>query len=184
MKMALGVDGSDKVDKLVNVNSDNSKQSNLVGASGKIGWKSTLTVLVIAVILIGIISSQSGSQDDWNSKKEEISSNIQESTAEDSWIPTGYSLWSKNPPIAIKVLSPNSYDCGYYDRCFGIMIISKDGCPNNLYGEVQLLNKSGVQIGYTNEVLSSSLPLQKSKMIFGTYERDTYQFQVSKISCY
>jgi hypothetical protein len=104
---------------------------------------------------------------------------------DDSWVPTNFSKWSDEPPLAVRVLDFNKgeYDCGYSDRCFGIMVIAKNGCNSNLYAEVSLLDKDGVQIGYTNDSLPSALPMQKSKMIFTTYEKGVSRFQVSRISC-
>jgi len=65
-----------------------------------------------------------------------------------------------------------------------MMIIAKEGCPNSLYAELSILDANDVQISYTNDALSSTLPMQKSKMIFETYEEDAESARISKISCY
>jgi len=53
-----------------------------------------------------------------------------------------------------------------------------------LYAEISLLDKNGVQIGYTNDTLSSALSMQENKMIFNTYEKEASEVRLAKISCY
>jgi hypothetical protein len=64
------------------------------------------------------------------------------------------------------------------------MVVTEKGCPNSLYSEVSLLDDAKVQLGYTNDSLSTALPLQKSKMIFHTFEDGVDSAVVSKIKCY
>ena len=65
-----------------------------------------------------------------------------------------------------------------------MMIIAKDGCDRSLYAEISILDKNEVQIGYTNDSVSQALPMQKSKLIFDTYEDEANTARLSKISCY
>jgi hypothetical protein len=53
-----------------------------------------------------------------------------------------------------------------------------------LYAELSILDKSDVQVGYTNDSVSSALPMQKSKLIFNSYEDAANSARLSKISCY
>ena len=64
------------------------------------------------------------------------------------------------------------------------MIIARNGCDRNLYAEVSILDKNNVQIGYTNDTVSSALSMEESKLIFNTYEEYADTFRLSKISCY
>ena len=137
-----------------------------------------LFILGIAVILIsGCGSPKNNTQ---TTKINSVTPQI-----DNSWIPADFQSWSDEPPIAIRVLDfkKGEYNCGYYNRCFGVMIIAKNGCQNMLYAETQLLDKDKVQIGYTNDSLSSALPMQKNKIVFGTDDKDTKRFQLSKVSC-
>ena len=70
------------------------------------------------------------------------------------------------------------------EGCTGVMIVARDGCKNSLYAEISLLDKNGVQIGYTNDTLSSALSMQENKMIFNTYEKGVSEVRIAKVSCY
>jgi hypothetical protein len=65
-----------------------------------------------------------------------------------------------------------------------MMVISKNGCDRSLYAEISILDKSDVQIGYTNDTASQALPMQKTKLIFNTFEDEAHSARLSKISCY
>ena len=101
-----------------------------------------------------------------------------------SWRPTGFALWREDFSVAWRWLDDDELTCKYGDSCWGIMVVTEKGCPNSLYGEVSILDSAKVQIGYTNDSLSSTLPLQKSKMIFESFEEDANSAVVSKLSCY
>jgi hypothetical protein len=150
----------------------------------KIDWRVTGVALLgtISVIFLVSLFSNSESNNDWKSKKLEVSKSIQDYTIDKSWIPSGFAEWDQN--VAWRYLKPKEFDCGYADYCFGIMVITKDGCPNGLYAELSLVDKNGTQVGYTNEMMSTALPNQKSKLIFDTYEKQANTGRLSKISCY
>lgn len=107
-----------------------------------------------------------------------------EAIQDTSWKPTNFEIWLDNPNVAWRWLKGNEFRCDYGDSCWGMMIIAKEGCPNSLYAELSILDANDVQISYTNDSLSSTLPMQKSKMIFETYEEDAESARISKISCY
>jgi hypothetical protein len=112
-------------------------------------------------------------------------SNYEAETAPDtSWIPAAFNQFSGNPEIAWRWLESKEYKCSYGDFCEGIMVIAKNGCANSLYAEISLLDKNDVQIGYTNDTLSSALPMQESKMVFNIMDEEASQVRISKISCY
>ena len=120
-----------------------------------------------------------------NSNNQEVSSNAEvENALDTSWIPAGYNQFTGNQDIAWRWLDTKEYKCSYGDFCEGIMVIAKNGCTNSLYAEISLLDKNNVQIGYTNDTLSSALPMQESKMVFNIMEEDASQVRISKISCY
>ena len=101
-----------------------------------------------------------------------------------NWIPSGFNSWSDDPNVSWRWLENKEYECDRGDACSGVMIVAKDGCKNSLYAEISLLDKNGVQIGYTNDTLSSALSMQENKMIFNTYEKEASEVRLAKISCY
>jgi hypothetical protein len=64
------------------------------------------------------------------------------------------------------------------------MLISHDGCSDSLYGEVNIFDKNGVQIAYTNDSLSVVQPLQKVRLTFDTFDEAAHTAGVAKFSCY
>ncbi len=99
------------------------------------------------------------------------------------WIPTEFNSWTDDPNVAWRWLKDNEYKCTG-DSCWGMMVIAKDGCSRSLYAEISILDKNEVQIGYTNDTASQALPMQKTKLIFNTFEDDAHTARLSKISCY
>ena len=100
------------------------------------------------------------------------------------WIPEAFNSWSDDPNVAWRWLEKKEYKCDRGEGCTGVMIVARDGCKNSLYAEISLLDKNGVQIGYTNDTLSSALSMQENKMIFSTYEKGVSEVRLAKISCY
>ena len=131
--------------------------------------------VVIAFFLISFSSSSDNSSTSSYPVVEEDLSN---------WIPTGFNSWSDDPNVSWRWLENKEYKCDYDRACSGIMIIARNGCDRNLYAEVSILDKNNVQIGYTNDTVSSALSMEESKLIFNTYEEYADTFRLSKISCY
>jgi|LakMenE01Jun11ns_1017448.scaffolds.fasta_scaffold9867296_2 hypothetical protein len=101
-----------------------------------------------------------------------------------SWLPSNFDVWSADPNVAWRWLKANEYACEYGDGCWAMMLIAKSGCPSGLYVELSLLDKNDVQVGYTNETVGSALPMQKTRMIFNSFEESAESGRISKISCY
>jgi hypothetical protein len=135
----------------------------------------------IAILLACIWAYNSGSTTPNNSA-------TSSSTATDegltNWIPSGFNSWPDDPNVSWRWLENKEYKCDYDRACSGIMIIAKNGCDKNLYAEVSIRDKNDVQIGYTNDTVSSALSMEESKLIFNTYEVNADTFRLSKISCY
>lgn len=145
-----------------------------------LNWKITLASLLVVIALGSLVGEDTNSQiSNENSKSEENATSV-----DISWIPEGFNGWSQDENVGWRWLKSSEFDCEYGDSCWGIMVISKSGCPNGLYAELSLLDKDDVQVGYTNESLSSSLPLQKSKMIFETFEDSAQTGRLAEIKCY
>jgi hypothetical protein len=100
------------------------------------------------------------------------------------WIPAEFNIWTDDPNVAWRWLEDNEYKCTLGDSCWGMMVIAKDGCNRSLYAEVSILDKNKVQIGYTNDAASQALPMQKTKLIFNTFEDDAHTARLARISCY
>ena len=63
------------------------------------------------------------------------------------------------------------------------MIVTRDGCPSGIYAEIAILDKSGVQIDYTNDTTTRVLPKAKVKLTFDTFNEQADQARIGEISC-
>ena len=135
----------------------------------------------IVILFICIWAYNSGSTTPNNSATSPYSAIEEDLT---NWIPSGFNSWPDDPNVSWRWLDDKEYRCDRGDACSGVMIVAKDGCKNSLYAEISLLDKNGVQIGYTNDTLSSALSMQENKMIFNTYEKGASEVRLAKISCY
>lgn len=133
--------------------------------------------VAIAIVLVGVWAYNSGTSSQ-NSSTSKIPTAV-----DTSWIPAEFNSWVDDSNVAWRWLDSKEFECTG-DSCWGMMVVTKNGCPRNLYAEISILDKSQVQIGYTNDTLSSALPMQKSKLVFNSYEKSAHSARLSKISCY
>ena len=134
--------------------------------------------IVCVFALLYVIGSNTDSNNSTKSTYPEMKEDLT------NWMPTGFNSWTEDSNVAWRWLENSEYKCDYDRACSGIMVVAKDGCSRNLYAEVSILDKKSVQIGYTNDTVSSALSMQESKLVFNTYEESANSFRLSKISCY
>ena len=63
------------------------------------------------------------------------------------------------------------------------MVITRDGCPSGIYAEIAILDKSGVQIDFTNDTTTRVLPKTKVKLTFDTFNEQAEKAQIGEIRC-
>jgi hypothetical protein len=140
--------------------------------------KRTTTISLVVIALICAYAFFNVQEGDNQITESNSGTNV----IDNSWIPSGFIGWDQN--VAYTYIE--NPDCSYSDSlCVGIQVVSKNGCPNNLYGEISIEDKNGVQIGYTNDTLSNLSPLSKGELIFDILKWERFGgFKLSKISCY
>lgn len=149
----------------------------------RLNWPVIVLVAIIGIWFIGNI----GGQDPVENSSNTIPSPVVSQTPSTEWIPDGYSSW--DPGIAYTYADSDSItdaQCitGY---CLAIMVVARDGCPSNMYAEIDLIDKSGIKIGYQNDSLGSLTPNTKGMLVFNLSEDEVLSISdwpVSKISCY
>jgi hypothetical protein len=62
-------------------------------------------------------------------------------------------------------------------------VVTKDGCPSGIYGEIAILDKSDVQIDYTNDTTTLVPAGEKVKMTFDTFNEEAETARLSKLTC-
>lgn len=99
-----------------------------------------------------------------------------------SWIPTGFNDYGGG--IAWRWGSSSETRCTYdTGSCWSVMVIAKYGCPNGLYAEIAILDKSDIQIDYTNDTSTNVPPMQKVRLTFDTFNDAAYSARLSKLDC-
>ena len=72
------------------------------------------------------------------------------------------------------------YDCRYWT----LEVISKNGCYDGIYGELNIQNKStGVVISYANDSLNYLGPLQAGRLTFETYIDGSITGDLTELNC-
>ena len=155
-------------------------------------WVFFAVVIAVGIFISSMISGSTDSTSNWKTCPDGVkvwaTSTCEDSKivedADDAWLPTGFNLWTDDSNVGWRWLKSSEYSCDLGDGCWGMMIIAKEGCSNNLYVEISILDKNEIQIGYSNDTVSSALPMQKSKMIFDSFDDSADTARISKISCY
>ena len=105
-------------------------------------------------------------------------------TIDDSWIPAGFNAYSEDQSLAWRWGTKSETKCTYSSgSCWSVMVTSKDGCPSGIYGEIAILDKSDVQIDYTNYTTTRVLAGTNVKMTFDTFNEEADTARLSKLSC-
>jgi hypothetical protein len=108
-----------------------------------------------------------------------------ETRFDSSWVPLGFEQHPSDSNISWRFLKSDEIPEGKcYQRCVGVEVIVKEGCPNRLTGEVQWVDANNVQIGSDFDSVSLVESMQSSKLIFGTSLEGEVAWNLAKISCY
>jgi hypothetical protein len=126
----------------------------------------------------------------WVDKQEGVTSSSTSTTAsaptyDDSWIPSGFTGYAEDDNLAWRWATKSEVDCTYSSgACWSVVLITRDGCPRSLYGEVNIFDKNDIQISYTNDSVARVQPMQKVKLTFDTLDDSAETANISKFSCY
>ena len=98
-----------------------------------------------------------------------------------TWVPDKYTAWSSDKTIAYKWNSSASSDC-YSCRYWNLDIVTKYGCSNGVYGELNI-ERGGVVVSYTNDSLPYLGAGDKGRLTFETYEDGSLQGSLVELRC-
>lgn len=98
------------------------------------------------------------------------------------WYPAGYILYPKNSNIAGRWdWKPH---CAYGASCEGLYLVTRYGCPNGLYAEMNVVLR-GVVVDYTNDSAGSVRPRQIARLTFNVYNLPSgAKAELTKVHCY
>jgi hypothetical protein len=83
------------------------------------------------------------------------------------WYPAGFAVAPQFPGIAGRW--DRSPHCAHGASCIALYVVSQRGCPNGLYGEIDILSGAAV-VSYTSDRLGSLRPGQVGHLVFNTYD--------------
>jgi hypothetical protein len=98
-----------------------------------------------------------------------------------TWVPDGYTAWIEDKSVAYKWIKGAGNDC-YSCSYWTLEIVSKYGCTDGLYGEMNI-EKNGVVVSYANDSISFLGPLQKGRLSFETYQSGPFQGDLTELNC-
>jgi hypothetical protein len=139
----------------------------------------------VAVIAVLAVFSSFGSSEENPPPFQNDSSNYSASSADVSWIPGGFTQWVDDYSIAWRWATAKEASCTYNSgSCWSAMVVTKNGCPSSLYGEINIFDKNDIQIDYTNDTTSMVQPMQTVKLTFDTFNEDSDGARMAKLKCY
>ena len=98
-----------------------------------------------------------------------------------TWVPSGYFAWTDDKSVAYKWISNAGNDC-YDCRYWTLEVISKYGCSDGLYGEMNI-EKNGVVVSYANDTINYLGAFQAGRLSFEHYGEGSHTGELTKLNC-
>ena len=98
-----------------------------------------------------------------------------------TWVPDGYYAWTDDKSVAYKWINGAGNDC-YDCRYWTLEVISKYGCSDGLYGEMNI-EKNGIVVSYSNDTLNYLGPYQAGRLSFETYIDGSITGDLTELNC-
>jgi hypothetical protein len=99
------------------------------------------------------------------------------------WYPKGYSAWSSDETVAWKWQDNVSCDA-YTPACWGMDVITQNGCSSSLYAEIAIKDRSGAQIDYSNDTTGGLAAMTRAKLTFQSFDDAASTAELTDINCY
>lgn len=154
------------------------------------------SLLLVGVTLTGVV----GHKSDTNNLLNNLTNSLTTSTAQDStdppvttadtsWVPSGYNIWANNSNVAWKWEDTTNSSCNVdaTGGCYKAMFISQTGCPSGFYAAINLLDaaasEDGNVIGYQNASLPALGAMESASLEFDDTDGNSKSAHMSEISC-
>lgn len=157
------------------------------------GWGSAIGSLALVQDDHPNYAEKTAKSDEYKANRE--AARAKQKAAATAWLPDdgeytvrdAEGVLGDTTPVGWRWLNGQEFSCEYGDYCFGMAVVPKYGCPDNLYIELSLLDDEDSNIGFTNASTSGVGSGQTAKLTFSGYEDYTDAVQsarLAKISCY
>ena len=98
-----------------------------------------------------------------------------------TWVPDGYYAWTEDKSVAYKWINGAGNDC-YDCRYWTLEVISKYGCSDGLYGEMNI-EKNGVVVSYANDTINYLGAFQTGRLSFEHYGEGSHTGELTELNC-
>lgn len=99
--------------------------------------------------------------------------------------PPRVDAYSSTSGVEYRWLPSSQFECRSAGvTCFGMMVRPELSCPRGVYVEVNLLNRAGTVVDWTNDSVPALAAGEKAKLIFETYNDDVAKARVAHASCH
>ena len=145
-------------------------------------WQKALAYFLVFMLISSISSFFSNESQPLQS----VNSSSQTTTQTSPWYDSDLVQWSDDSSLAYTSFEVSSSQCGY-GGCLGIIVQTQNGCTNTMYAEIELLDSSDINVGYSNDLIGRVSPGKKAKLIFHLSDSEIMSaknWNVTKISCY
>ncbi len=154
-----------------------SEEPNIETKAVKTNWVGLIALLIIAGLLFQCVNSSIDSSRD-------LDQPTYKTPEPPTWsAPAGYStaVTDNGVPIGIKWHDRPRCDLG--DWCFAADIVTSVNCPH-FYASITLLDKSGTNIGWTNDSAQGIVAGEKTSLNFHGYQSGVTSARIAETKCY
>jgi hypothetical protein len=180
-------DLNDEIDEVSPESGDFDTRATLSKTIAKAVGAISLCLSLIATINFASSPSSTSALSDLLTSPNSTSSSSTNTSADTTWVPAGFTIWSGNPSIAWRWSNQSSYSCSDYG-CVSAEFVSNVGCPSGLYAAINWLDApvgtGGSVVSYANATLPSLQTLQVAKLKFDDIEGTGKSAQMATITCY
>ena len=146
-------------------------------------WK-IIAIVIFSLWLLGTIVEAVNPSDSSSTQGSSTTATESNSTYDESWVPSGFTGYPSDDNIAWRWATKSETKCTYSSgSCWSVMVATRDGCPSGIYAELAILDKSDVQIDYTNDTTTQVLSGTKAKLTFDTFNEEAESARLSELSC-
>jgi hypothetical protein len=92
--------------------------------------------------------------------------------------------YTEGDGVEYKWLKPTTFSCSYGTRCFGLMVRATEDCPSGVYVEINIMDKSGTVVDWSNDSVPALAAGRSAKMIFETFDHAGTKAQVATTTCH
>jgi hypothetical protein len=97
------------------------------------------------------------------------------------WWPDDFRAYVADDNVAFRF--KKHVECDVADRCKGVVVLTKGGCPHSLSVEAALVDDNGRTIGFVNDTTGAIWEGHTFELILEIFDEDAHSVRLTEISC-